>query len=263
MTNPTVRRVSDDRGSHIEPPLDENASPIEKLRWAAAVAMADAGIEVHVSEIGDGYGLDWVGGDGATVSHSATDYRTCWYRIGAMADGADMVRRAAASTASLAESVRSHLSGLAISDEERASAHAALAGPRPQRAEIDRLARWLIAVWEEVDSRVRASHVATFADMARALLAAAQTAVTTTEASEVVEYRLIVVTAGGEHVDTVRVEPRYPELRAREIHEHLGRGGTYNGQRFTGTRIERRAVTSFADRATPWVPVDTEGGEPE
>lgn len=43
-----VERIHADRGSHIEPPLDQRWSDLDKLRWHAAVAEADAGITIEV-----------------------------------------------------------------------------------------------------------------------------------------------------------------------------------------------------------------------
>lgn len=43
-----VKRVHDDNGSHIEPPMDNNWPDIDKLRWWAAVAEADTGKDLVV-----------------------------------------------------------------------------------------------------------------------------------------------------------------------------------------------------------------------
>lgn len=45
-----VVRVHDATGSHIEPPLDQNDSNLNKLRWHAAVVTVDCGREVRVVE---------------------------------------------------------------------------------------------------------------------------------------------------------------------------------------------------------------------
>lgn len=43
-----VRRIHTPGGSHIEPGLDPDWSPLTKLRWHAAVAMLDAPIKIIV-----------------------------------------------------------------------------------------------------------------------------------------------------------------------------------------------------------------------
>lgn len=43
--------------------------------------------------------------------------------------------------------------------------------PGPPRTETDRLARLMIAAWEKVEGPVTPSYVATFADMAKAVVA--------------------------------------------------------------------------------------------
>jgi hypothetical protein len=49
----TVRRVHTEQGSHIEPPLDNVWSPLEKLHWVAAVVNHDHGFALSVSLQGD------------------------------------------------------------------------------------------------------------------------------------------------------------------------------------------------------------------
>lgn len=44
-----VRRVETERGSHIEPPLDESWPDFVKLRWWAGVVFADSGLRVDVT----------------------------------------------------------------------------------------------------------------------------------------------------------------------------------------------------------------------
>jgi hypothetical protein len=45
-----VERVKTEWGTRIEPRLDQNWSPLEKLAWHAAVARVDCGVEVTVTE---------------------------------------------------------------------------------------------------------------------------------------------------------------------------------------------------------------------
>lgn len=40
--------MSESGGSHIEPPLDQSWSELEKLQWRAAVVALDSGVEVSV-----------------------------------------------------------------------------------------------------------------------------------------------------------------------------------------------------------------------
>lgn len=44
-----AQRIHTDHGSHIEPPLDERWSDLDKLRWQAAVAEADTGLTINVA----------------------------------------------------------------------------------------------------------------------------------------------------------------------------------------------------------------------
>lgn len=43
-----VERVSDETGSHIEPPLQDDWSDLERLQWHAAVVECDAGVRVTI-----------------------------------------------------------------------------------------------------------------------------------------------------------------------------------------------------------------------
>lgn len=45
----TVERVHEDHGSRIEPPLDHDWHPIDRVRWKAAVVMMDSGLDIRVS----------------------------------------------------------------------------------------------------------------------------------------------------------------------------------------------------------------------
>ncbi|WP_275558514.1 hypothetical protein [Streptomyces sp. 5-6(2022)] len=50
MHEPTVTRIHDATGSHIEPPLDPAWSDLNKLRWHAAVTAHDTGIAATVQD---------------------------------------------------------------------------------------------------------------------------------------------------------------------------------------------------------------------
>jgi hypothetical protein len=43
-----LERVTTKRGSHVDPPLDEDWSDLVKLKWNAAVVRVDCGVEVTV-----------------------------------------------------------------------------------------------------------------------------------------------------------------------------------------------------------------------
>ncbi|MBM7280344.1 hypothetical protein JTZ10_21605 [Gordonia rubripertincta] len=44
----TVTRVHTGNGSHIEPPLKQDWSELDKLRWKAGVVIADAGVPLRI-----------------------------------------------------------------------------------------------------------------------------------------------------------------------------------------------------------------------
>lgn len=92
-----VTRVQDEHGSHIEPPLEDSWSNLEKLEWQAAVVSADSGIEhIRVSKshytIGGllqrGYYCVEVG----TSSVAPLDYRRAWSYLNGVSQGAKAVR---------------------------------------------------------------------------------------------------------------------------------------------------------------------------
>jgi hypothetical protein len=51
----TVRRVHEEAGSHIEPPLDDGWSDLDKLRWHLAVALHDARLPEHLASVEPGH----------------------------------------------------------------------------------------------------------------------------------------------------------------------------------------------------------------
>jgi len=77
-----VERVEDETGSHIEPPLDQKSSPLEKLRWHAAVLEADTGALIGIAQNEHGFGI---GGDGWGVGPMTFDQ--CWTFINGYALG--------------------------------------------------------------------------------------------------------------------------------------------------------------------------------
>ena len=46
-----VQRVREGNGSHIEPPLDEGWTDLEKLRWHLSVALHDARLPDHLATV--------------------------------------------------------------------------------------------------------------------------------------------------------------------------------------------------------------------
>jgi hypothetical protein len=44
-----IKRIRTPSGSHIEPPLDQTWSDLEKLEWQAAVTSADSGMRITVT----------------------------------------------------------------------------------------------------------------------------------------------------------------------------------------------------------------------
>ena len=78
-----VQRVEDEHGSHIEPPLNQHASPLEKLQWHAAVLEADTGVSVAVTASGHGFALR-----GSNWGASPVGFIECWSYITGMSAGA-------------------------------------------------------------------------------------------------------------------------------------------------------------------------------
>ncbi len=109
--NPEVRRVQTDHGSHIEPPFDEDASDLDKLRWQVAVTLHDAGLPrdavsvypVNVSRVVTrgvlrkreesvaipGYfGFTWPGSSSAAYS-----FHEVWVLLTGVGHGAELQKR--------------------------------------------------------------------------------------------------------------------------------------------------------------------------
>jgi hypothetical protein len=90
---PKVARVEDDSGTHIEPPLDQSWSEIQKLQWAAAVAELDSGLRLRVVQSGD-----WSFPFGIQHSvwqspHYALSYGDAWNAINLLMYGAQSYKR--------------------------------------------------------------------------------------------------------------------------------------------------------------------------
>lgn len=83
-----VQRVDDATGSHIEPPLDENWSDLQKLQWHAAVTALDTGCEVTVKEVRRNlFSVSWRTATMST-STSGSPFYVTWTYLSGMAAGA-------------------------------------------------------------------------------------------------------------------------------------------------------------------------------
>lgn len=91
-----VQRVTTETGSHIEPPLDQDASDLDKLRWLAAVVEHDGCFPEGTFRFsmvpGDQFGLSWSHGTGVT-SHSGMPFHLVWRHLTAMLDGVVLARQ--------------------------------------------------------------------------------------------------------------------------------------------------------------------------
>lgn len=93
-----ARRVyADDGSSHIEPPLDQEWSDLEKLKWKAEVSSDDSGLEIHVAP-GQYYIEDERQPYFYTVNlpHSSSGPHTfneAWTHMNGIVSGAQEVRR--------------------------------------------------------------------------------------------------------------------------------------------------------------------------
>jgi hypothetical protein len=95
-----VHRVHTDRGSHIEPPLNDDWTGLEKLRWLTAVVLGDAKlprdtitIDVGRSTIDgipqEAYEVHWL------RSSTVIDYHYCWTWLTGIGDGIELARATA------------------------------------------------------------------------------------------------------------------------------------------------------------------------
>lgn len=96
-----VRRIADGSGSHIEPPLEQSWSDLEKLRWHAGVVLADTGVRVGVttnSASHKNWRGDWVidrdmySLNVGRASYSAYRYDDAWTFIIGVSAGAEALR---------------------------------------------------------------------------------------------------------------------------------------------------------------------------
>lgn len=83
-----VERIAGVRGSHIEPPLDQAWSNLEKLRWQAGVVLVDSGVSVDVGLAPGRRAMYSLSGDCWTVGHF--DFHACWLYLNGVEKGAKL-----------------------------------------------------------------------------------------------------------------------------------------------------------------------------
>lgn len=90
-----VQRIRYERGSHIEPPLDEAWSDFDKLRWQAAVVKEDTGVTVRVRQAGfRTFEADLIGGAfGHPVGRTRRmSFQDAWYWMNTVSYAAEIGR---------------------------------------------------------------------------------------------------------------------------------------------------------------------------
>lgn len=86
--HPKVQRVHDGLGtSHIEPPLEQAWSNLERLRWHAAVTALDTGLQVLVHPVKGGYSVQVENG-----SMSSMNYQNAWSYISGVLVGGNSIK---------------------------------------------------------------------------------------------------------------------------------------------------------------------------
>lgn len=94
-----ARRVyADDGSSHIEPPLPDDASDLEKLNWQAEVASEDSGLDITIAE--GGYFVDGIEQPGfyaVTIEYYSVagpyTFHDAWTLMNGISTGARAVRQ--------------------------------------------------------------------------------------------------------------------------------------------------------------------------
>lgn len=87
--HPTVARVDDRSGSFVEPPLDQNWTQLEKLRWHLAVNELDYDIRWTVTELSPGMFALSTSSPGGSSGVAAQPFRQAWDFITALGFGAE------------------------------------------------------------------------------------------------------------------------------------------------------------------------------
>ena len=98
-----VSIVSDGRGSHVEPPLEQGWSELDKLRWKAGTVEASVGVTVHIYPgamstprlFGQGHRIHWdrYGLRIGNSSHTAFTFDSAWDFLNGVEAGAEAVVR--------------------------------------------------------------------------------------------------------------------------------------------------------------------------
>lgn len=99
-----VQRIHTDGGSHVEPALDPDWPPLERLRWHAAVVAFDTGLGVRIepskaSRTVNGVTYDipnlysvMLSGPAMSSSTSGMDYDRAWTYLNGVSGGAAALR---------------------------------------------------------------------------------------------------------------------------------------------------------------------------
>jgi hypothetical protein len=94
-----VRRLADERGSYIDPPLDQEWDALTKLRWHLAVTLQDSGLAADALQIDPAdYRVGGVAQDGYYCLHGlwfsvgALSYSSAWDVINGIEYGARLTR---------------------------------------------------------------------------------------------------------------------------------------------------------------------------
>lgn len=85
-----VQRITTERGSHIEPPLDPAWPATTKLHWHAAIVTLDTGLNIQITEYQPGEYNFTIGGTGT----SPYTYNDAWTYLNGIGTGAREARRA-------------------------------------------------------------------------------------------------------------------------------------------------------------------------
>ena len=85
-----VTRVTseDNRGTDIEPPLDQEWSEFDKLRWQMGVVKVDSGLDTRIFEMSDGRFSINILGVGWSHSLSSRGYHHAWETLTYLSMGA-------------------------------------------------------------------------------------------------------------------------------------------------------------------------------
>lgn len=106
----TVERIHTATGSHIEPPLDPSWPAVDKLRWNAAVVLADTGLKLRVHVAAGSMMTKYaVTGNGFSGQHLS--YNEAWQYITHLGTGAEMMNQQ-----NISEALAAHTDIIEIGD---------------------------------------------------------------------------------------------------------------------------------------------------